>query len=76
MFKKISLLAAGAAAEYSGTSKDIPICTAQASTVTAYTATILCTAAVIKVEGGDPPAENEKTDGYKATMSVKFLGSS
>lgn len=72
MFKKVSLLAAGASAEYSGTSVAIPLCTAQAETVTEYTASIYCHAATIKIEGGDAPADNELTDGYKATMSVGY----
>lgn len=74
MFKKISIVAAGAAAEYSGTSKDIALCTAQATTVLLYTTSVHCASATIKLEGADPPADNDKTDGYKATMDVGFLG--
>lgn len=74
MFKKVSLLAAGASAEYTGTSVAIPLCTAQAETVVAYTASIYCHAATIKLEGGDAPADNELTDGYKATMTVGYTG--
>jgi hypothetical protein len=75
MFKKISLCAAGVAAEFKGTPLDIPLCTASADTVVIYTTTLMCHTATIKLTGGvDPPKDNTATDGYSATMTVGYTG--
>lgn len=34
----------------------------------------MCNAATIKLTGADAPADNDKTDGYTAAMSLGFLG--
>ena len=74
MFKKISLVAAGAsAAEYGGTDKAIALCAKQESTVTEYTASIHCNNGMITLTGGAAIADNDLTDGYKAVISLGFL---
>jgi hypothetical protein len=57
-----------------GTSKDIPLCTTgkTAAANGTYIAGYNCFSATIKLEGGDPPADNDATDGYKATMTVNY----
>jgi len=73
MFKKISLVAAGAsAAEYGGADKAITLC-AKEETLTAYTTSLHCSNGMITLTGGAAIADNDLTDGYKAVISLGFL---